>query len=116
MRCRILSIGAVLWSLGCRGGPDVSAPPPPPQVTVTEVRREELAERDDYQGEFEAIDAAALQPDIEHDERGAAAAQRLERLVAVARAAHLMTIVFEDARDEIANVGFVVYDENVGRH
>ncbi|HYC30787.1 MAG TPA: efflux RND transporter periplasmic adaptor subunit [Gemmatimonadales bacterium] len=33
-------------------------------MTVTEVRREELAEWDDYQGEFEAIDAVEVRPRV----------------------------------------------------
>jgi RND family efflux transporter MFP subunit len=42
----------------------LSTPPPPPEVTVAEVRAEELAEWDEYQGEFEAIDAVEVRPRV----------------------------------------------------
>ena len=64
MRYRRLSSWALLWSVGCRGGADVSAPAAPPEVTVAEVRTEDLAEWDDYQGEFEAIHAVDVRPRV----------------------------------------------------
>jgi multidrug efflux pump subunit AcrA (membrane-fusion protein) len=64
MRCRFLWSWAVLWSAACRGGADLSTPAPPAEVTVAEVRAEELAEWDEYQGEFEAIDAVEVRPRV----------------------------------------------------
>ncbi|MGH7526648.1 MAG: efflux RND transporter periplasmic adaptor subunit [Gemmatimonadales bacterium] len=62
MRYRILSSWAWLGLAGC--GADLPAPPPPPEVTVAEVRAEELAEWDEYQGEFEAVDAVEIRPRV----------------------------------------------------
>jgi RND family efflux transporter MFP subunit len=64
MRRRVLSSWLLLWAAACRGGADMATPPPPPEVTVAEVRAEELAEWDDYQGEFEAIDAVEIRPRV----------------------------------------------------
>ena len=63
MRNRVLSSWILLWSAGCGGGADLSTPPPP-EVTVAEVRAENLAEWDEYQGEFEAIDAVEIRPRV----------------------------------------------------
>jgi RND family efflux transporter MFP subunit len=62
MRYRVLSSLAWLGLAGC--GADLPAPPPPPEVTVAEVRAEELAEWDEYQGEFEAVDAVEVRPRV----------------------------------------------------
>jgi RND family efflux transporter MFP subunit len=62
VRYRVLSSWAWLGLAGC--GADLPAPPPPPEVTVAEVRAEELAEWDEYQGEFEAIDAVEIRPRV----------------------------------------------------
>ncbi len=64
MRNRALSSWILLWSAGCGGGADLSTAPPPPAVTVAEVRGERLAEWDEYQGEFEAIDAVEIRPRV----------------------------------------------------
>jgi RND family efflux transporter MFP subunit len=64
MRNHVLASWTLLWSAGCGGGADLSAPPPPPAVTVAEVRGERLAEWDEYQGEFEAIDAVEIRPRV----------------------------------------------------
>ena len=62
MRYRILSSLACLGLAGC--GSESPAPPPPPEVTVAEVRAEEMAEWDEYQGEFEAVDAVEVRPRV----------------------------------------------------
>jgi RND family efflux transporter MFP subunit len=62
MRYRVLSSWAWLALAGC--GADLPAPPPPPEVTVAEVRAEEMAEWDEYQGEFEAVDAVDIRPRV----------------------------------------------------
>jgi len=64
MRHRVLSSWLLLGSAACRGGADLATPPPPPEVTVAEVRAEELTEWDDYQGEFEAVDAVEIRPRV----------------------------------------------------
>ena len=63
MRNHVLASWMLLWSAGCGGGADLSTPPPP-EVTVAEVRAEELAEWDEYQGEFEAVDAVEIRPRV----------------------------------------------------
>jgi RND family efflux transporter MFP subunit len=62
MRYSVLSCWACLALAAC--GAEKPAPPPPPEVTVAEARAEELAEWDDYQGEFEAIDAVEVRPRV----------------------------------------------------
>jgi RND family efflux transporter MFP subunit len=63
MRYRVLSTLALL-SVACGGGADLSTPPPPPEVTVAEVRAEELAEWDEYQGVFQAVDRVDVRPRV----------------------------------------------------
>jgi RND family efflux transporter MFP subunit len=48
---------------GC-GGADLAVPPQPPEVTVAEVKAEEITEWDEYQGEFEAVDAVEVRPRV----------------------------------------------------
>jgi RND family efflux transporter MFP subunit len=60
MRYRVLSIW--LGLAGCKA--EAPAPPPPPEVTVADVRAEQMAEWDEYQGEFEAIDAVEIRPRV----------------------------------------------------
>ena len=62
VRYRVPSSWAWLALAGC--GADLPAPPPPPEVTVAEVRAEEIAEWDEYQGEFEAVDAVEIRPRV----------------------------------------------------
>ena len=64
MRHRAVSSWLLLGSAACRGGADLATPPPPPEVTVAEVRAEALTEWDDYQGEFEAVDAVEVRPRV----------------------------------------------------
>ena len=64
MRYRVLSGLALLWSVGCGGGGGNLSAPPPPEVTVAEVKAEELEDWDEYQGEFEAVDAVDIRPRV----------------------------------------------------
>ena len=57
MRHPLLS-WACLGLAGC--GSETPAPPPPPEVTVAEVKAEQITEWDEYQGEFEAVDAVEV--------------------------------------------------------
>ena len=55
---------AVLWLGLIACGAEAPSSPPPPEVSVTQVTAEELAEWDDYQGWFEAIDAVEVRPRV----------------------------------------------------
>ena len=70
----------------------------------------------DVRQHFEAIEPAALQPDVEYDEMRAPLLDRLEGFVAVTRQACIVPLVLEDAGDEIADVRFVVDDQDVCSH
>ena len=61
MRHHLLS-WACLGLAGC--GSEAPAPPPPPEVTVAEVKAEQITEWDEYQGEFEAVDAVEVRPRV----------------------------------------------------
>ena len=61
MRHHLLS-WACLGLSGC--GSETPAPPPPPEVTVAEVKAEQITEWDEYQGEFEAVDAVEVRPRV----------------------------------------------------
>ena len=65
---------------------------------------------------FEAVEPAALQPDVENDELRPSLLDDAQRLVAVARQARAVTFVLEDAGHELANVGLVVDDQDVCCH
>ncbi len=60
-----------------------------------------------------AVKPAALQPDIEENQARAALRNRIEALVARCRLARAMPLIFENARNEFADVAFVVDDENI---
>jgi RND family efflux transporter MFP subunit len=62
MHYRMLMTWVFLGLFACRS--ETPAPPPPPEVTVAEVQAEELAEWDEYQGEFEAVDAVEVRPRV----------------------------------------------------
>src|SRR5262245_57066109 len=66
--------------------------------------------------QLEPVELGALQPDIEDHERGTPLLDRLQRLVAVLGETGRMTFVFENARDQFPDVGFVIDDQNVRRH
>ena len=66
--------------------------------------------------QLQAVEPAALQPDVEEHQIGPARHHGAERFVAVARGARHVAFVLQDARDQFANIGFVVDDEDIGRH
>ena len=66
--------------------------------------------------QIEAVDATALQPDVEHHERRATTLDGLQRFIGVARSTHLMAFVLENAGHQFSNVGFIIDDQHVGRH
>ena len=62
---------------------------------------------------LQPVEPAALQPDVEEDEVGPPRFDRGERLVGGAGGARAVALVLEDAGHELADVGFVVDDQNV---
>src|SRR5262249_35841062 len=62
------------------------------------------------------VELAALQPDVEHQQRGQPRADRDQRLAAVGGLPGLVALVLEDPADQHSNVGFIVDDEDVVRH
>ena len=66
--------------------------------------------------DFEAVEAAALQPDVENDEVRLARFDCQQRLVAVAREAALVAFIFENAGDKLTDVSLVIDDQNVRCH
>lgn len=61
---RSLRVASWNWLVLAACGRDAPPAPPLPEVTVAEVRAEELAEWDEYQGEFEAVDAVEVRPRV----------------------------------------------------
>src|ERR1700722_11338291 len=66
--------------------------------------------------ELQPVELGALQPDVEKHQVRPARLDRSDRLVAVARGARIVALVLQDARHQLADVGLVVDDEDVGRH
>ena len=65
---------------------------------------------------LDAVEPAALQPDVEHHQLRPALPHGAEGAFAVARHTGLETLVVQDAGDQIADVLFVVDDQNLRRH
>ena len=70
----------------------------------------------DHVEELQAVELAALQPDVEDHQRRPALAHGVDRLGAVVGAAGGVALILQDARDQRADVAFVVDDENVVAH
>ena len=66
--------------------------------------------------ELEAVEPAPLQPDIQEKEVRPPRRDGSECIVAVARGARVVALVLQDAGDQLADICFVVNDEDVGRH
>ena len=66
--------------------------------------------------QLQSVETAALEPDIEKNQIGPPRDDGAERFVAVACGARAVTLVLQDARDQFADIGFVVDDEDIGRH
>ena len=66
--------------------------------------------------DLDPVELAALQPDVEDDQGRLPGVDRRQRLGAVRRLARGVALVLEHARDQHADVGFVVDDQNVMRH
>ncbi len=65
---------------------------------------------------LQAIEAAPLQPDVQEDQIGAARRNRCRRVVAVASGACRVALVFENSRDQFADIGLVVDNQDIRRH
>ena len=70
----------------------------------------------DHLEELEPVEFAALQPDVENDERRPALAYSVHRLGAVVRAARGVALVFKDTGNQCADVALVVDDEDIVAH
>ena len=65
---------------------------------------------------LQPVQAAALQPDVEEDQVRPARLHRRQGLVGIARGARAESLILEDARDEIADVGLVIDNQDIGAH
>ena len=65
---------------------------------------------------LEAVEAAALQPDVENDELRPAFLDGLQGLVGIACKPRAMAVVLQKSRDHLADIRFVVDDQDVRRH
>ena len=65
---------------------------------------------------LQAVEAAALQPDVEKHEVRAPGLDRGERGIAVTCRSRGKSLILENARDQFANVGLVVDDQYIGCH
>ena len=66
--------------------------------------------------QLQPVEPAALQPDVEEHEARPPGRDRGERVVGVARGAREIALVLQDAGHQLADVGFVVDDEDVSDH
>ena len=64
----------------------------------------------------DAVELAALQPDIEDDKRRLPRLDRGKSLAAVAGLARRIALVLQDAGYQHPDIGLVVYDQDVMRH
>ena len=63
-----------------------------------------------------SVELAALQPYVEHDQRGPASRERLKSGIRISSLARVEAFILQHAGNERADVRFVVDDENVVRH
>ncbi len=66
--------------------------------------------------QLQTVQLAALKPDIQKDEAGPARDNRRQRVIAVTRCSRDIALILKDTRHQIADIGFVVDDEDLGRH
>ncbi len=62
---------------------------------------------------LQPVETAALQPDIEENEVWAACDYGTERIIAVLRGTRAVAFVLQDARDQFADIRFIVDNEDV---
>ena len=63
--------------------------------------------------QLQAIEPAALQPDVEKDQARPSCDDGPQGFVAIARRPGRVALVLEDAGDQLANIRFVIDDENL---
>jgi hypothetical protein len=78
-------------------------------------RKRRMVRLDDLQ-QLQPIEPRALQPDVEKDEMRAARLDGGKRLIGVLRRARAMALVGQNARDNVADIGFVINYKNIGCH
>ena len=66
--------------------------------------------------EFETVDLAALQPDVENHDCRQPRANRGQRRLAAFGLARIVAFVLEDAGNQQPNVGLVLDDQHIMRH
>src|SRR5262245_63921185 len=66
--------------------------------------------------ELQAVEPAALQPDVEKHEIGAPGCDLGQRIVALARGARDIALVLQDPGNQLPDVGLVVDDQNIECH
>ena len=66
--------------------------------------------------QLQSVELAALQPDVEKHQMRTAIGDFRQRRIAVARGARGEALVVKDARNQIANIGFVIDNQNVICH
>jgi len=66
--------------------------------------------------QLKTVQPAAPQPNVEENEIGPARNDSGQRFVAVTRRARTVSLVLQDARDQFADIRFVVNDQDVGCH
>src|SRR5439155_3103118 len=65
---------------------------------------------------LQPVELRALQPDVEEHQMRPAVGDFRQRGIAVPRRAGRKSLVVENARHEIANIGFVIDNQNVTSH
>ena len=66
--------------------------------------------------QLQPVELGALQPDVEKHQMRAAIGDLRQRRIAVARGPGAKTLVVQNARNEVANIGLVVDNQNVTCH
>ncbi len=65
---------------------------------------------------LQPVEPRALQPDVEEDQARTPPGNFLERRIGIVGLSGLVALVFEDTRDQVADVFLVVNDQNVQSH
>jgi hypothetical protein len=66
--------------------------------------------------QLQPVELGALQPDVEEHQMRPAAGNFMQRRIAVTRGAGGKSFVVENAGYEIANIGFIIHNQNVTGH
>jgi hypothetical protein len=78
-------------------------------------RQSRVIAPDDFE-QLQAVELAALQPDIENDETRPPLGDCLQGRLAVGSLSCLIVFVRQNAADEHSNIGFIIDDEDLSRH